>query len=86
LNTSGLQKVITLKNGSVILSIYFLNIALLLVVGELPSVIETSLSLAGALLSTAGSFLYIVACTRKFKFLWARSFLKGCNSSLCFIF
>jgi hypothetical protein len=64
-----LQKLITIKNGSVILSIYLLNMALLLVAGELPSITTTSLYFAKALLSTAGAFLSIAACGRTFKFL-----------------
>jgi hypothetical protein len=44
-------------------------LALLLVAGELPSFTTTSLSFAGALLSTIEAFISIAACARTFKFL-----------------
>jgi hypothetical protein len=48
--------------------INFLN-PTLLVAGESPYVMATSLFLAGVLFSIAGSYLSIAACTRTFKFL-----------------
>jgi hypothetical protein len=50
-------------------SIYFLNLALLLVAGELPSITEESIYFARALLFTAREFLSIVVCAITFKFL-----------------
>jgi hypothetical protein len=64
-----LAKETTLKNGSAIPFIYFLNLSLLHVAGDLPSVMAASLSLAGVLFSTTGSSLSIATCTRTFKFL-----------------